>query len=199
MNILSFRKILPTTFVVIACGAAVVLLVNNQHAPAPLRFGTLTLQSVMNVMAGLFIVALLAERAIEVLVSVVRDTSAQTLQSQVNAAAAAVAGAPVPAAALQDNLRAAQARLDAYRNNTKMFAACASLVLGLAAAGAGVRGLHGLFDPLPASRWFQGVDVIVTGATIAGGADGIHQMVNSILDLFNMISAQANNKTAQAA
>lgn len=66
-----------------------------------------------------------------------------------------------------------------------------AMVLGVLAAIVGARALGPFVDPSQLaegvvwggqSAWFAGVDVLITGALLAGGADGIHQIVNRFLE-----------------
>ena len=62
------------------------------------------------------------------------------------------------------------------------------MALGVLAALVGVRALGpfievGEFQGTQ-GQWFAGVDVLITGALLAGGADGLHTIVEKMLDYF---------------
>ena len=74
--------------------------------------------------------------------------------------------------------------LTAHRDGTRCVALLASMVTGVLLASLGLRSLELLVDAdmlaaLPAwqQTGFSAFDVVVTGALIAGGADGIHKVV----------------------
>jgi hypothetical protein len=184
-----------------AIGGTAFLVHKNRVLPA-VGFEKVDLHSVLNLLGGLFVVALMAERAVEVIISVLRDADAQEMQDDINAVTAELAAAKAAVLPVQADidafakvLAAEQKTLGAYRIDTKETSYCISFVLGLALALVGVRGLHGVLAGDPSSGWFKLVDIVVTGAMIAGGSDGIHQMLSAITDCFNMVSKKATAKT----
>jgi hypothetical protein len=198
------RRNLFVSILVLAVAIGGVALLIHQHVvPAAVPFANLDLQTALNVLGGLFVVSLMTERAIEVIISILRDADAQEIDGAIKTITAGLADAnakmPKDQAvidAITLELANAQKTLDAYRIQTKEITYCISFSLGVAMAMVGVRGLHGLLQTGPASGWFSLVDIVVTGAVIAGGSDGIHQMINAILDVFSMVSNQAAKKSA---
>ena len=88
--------------------------------------------------------------------------------------------------------QAAQAALAAYRAVTKEIALCIGFVLGLFVSLAGVRALSSIVNSVPADNWlFPIADIILTGAIIAGGSDGVHQMVNVFTNFLSLASDKA--------
>jgi hypothetical protein len=152
------------------------------NSPAPVVFMPVTPQSFIGTMSWLFVVALFAERAVEVIISVLRDAGASPLELQCDAAQEKVdeqIRANPGAVADLTAVHGAQAALAEYRSATKELALCISFVLGLFVSLAGVRALESIVTAVPAANWlFPIADIILTGAVIAGGSDGVHQMVN---------------------
>jgi hypothetical protein len=206
MKIISgFRNILSSTVVLGLAIVSVGILVKRHAEPSPVPFSEFDVHVVLNVLGGLFVVALMTERAVEVIISVLRDADAQVLSSAINATTANLTAAKleVPPVQVEINglealLAQQQKTLDDYRIDTRETTYCISFTLGVAMALVGVRGLHGLLGSAPVSGWFSLVDILVTGAVIAGGSDGIHQMVTAVLDFFNMLSSTSAKKTADA-
>jgi hypothetical protein len=102
------------------------------------------------------------------------------------AAAAAQLSSQAATAAVADASTAAVAITD-YCGLTKQYAYAVSLLLGILVAYSGVRGLENLCaeNALKAVGWgqklmFETVDVILSGAVMAGGANGIHSIVNLV-------------------
>jgi hypothetical protein len=121
-----------------------------------------------------------------------------TLTATMTAAAATAATLdPALKQAAQDSTDAAhQATADAssadatitsYRAVTKQYAYAISLLLGIFVAYCGVRGLADLCGTHAFSNAHDGqklvfdiVDVVLTAAVLAGGANGIHSIVNAV-------------------
>lgn len=196
------RNLFVSVLVLAVAIGGVALLIHQHVVPTAVPFANLDLQTALNVLGGLFVVSLMTERAMEVIISILRDADAQEIDGAIKTIAASLADAnakmPKDQAAIDGitvELTKAQKDLDAYRIQTKEITYCISFSLGLAMALVGVRGLHGLLQTGPASGWFTLVDIAVTGAVIAGGSDGIHQMINAVLDVFSMVSTQAAKKS----
>lgn len=139
----------------------------------------------MKVMAPLILTAGFIERAVEVLISPWRDARANKLSKNLELAQAATP--PVP-----DKVSDASDALRQYKGKTQQYAFIASLTLGLAAAFVGLRSLWPLLD---ASKFgsasstqrncFEVVDVVLSAVLLAGGADGIHSVVNAFTGYFD--------------
>jgi hypothetical protein len=167
----------------------------------------------MSKISPLILAAAFIERAVEVLISPWRDTDAAKLQTAVNVAKAtatasvAVAGEmpvgiPEPAA-----IQTVQAKADSlhdYRGKTRLYAFLASFILGFAVALAGLRTLEQMLDPsidltkllltLPRQvGFFYIVDVVLTAALLAGGAAGIHSVVDAFTSFFDASAKKADN------
>jgi hypothetical protein len=169
--------------IVMAVAALIVISIDGKR-PDAVSFKVITRDSLFGTLSWLFVVALFIERAVEVIVSTLRDAGADPLQhdidiaqEKIDAQAVATPGA-IP---YLDQLHAAQRRLLVYRCDTKELAHCVSFILGLFVSLAGVRALGSIVDTVPSENWlFPTADIIITGAVLAGGTDAIHQMMNVI-------------------
>jgi hypothetical protein len=206
--VFGFRNLLSSLAVLGAATIVVALLVHHRAVPPTVPFQSFDVHVAVNVLGGLFMVALMMERAVEVIISVLRDADAEVLTSAIAATTAALAdarlGLPDSATkldALTVLLSAEKKALDGYRINTREITYCISFTLGVALALVGVRGLVGLLalPPGPVGGWFQLADILLTGAVIAGGSDGIHKMVKAVLDCFSLVSTTMTKRSANVA
>ncbi len=153
-------------------------------------------------MSPLLLAAAFIERAVEVLVSPWRDTEASKRQAALDQAKAAAVPDP-------NAIKAASDSLDEYRGQTQHYALLVSLLLGSVAAMSGVRGLWPLLNStqvtpagtLAAVNWqqqfvFHVVDVVLSAAMLAGGADGIHSMTSALTSYLNATGEKARQSAA---
>jgi hypothetical protein len=155
--------------------------------PAPL---TLPAMQIATLLSPLILVAAFIERAVEIIVSPMRDPGATPLRSRL---AAEQAMTPPDSQAVAD----AQKALADYQGVTQQYALSAAFVLGLLAAFVGVRAL-GVFLPTPHDAFkgaqltaFTTYDVFLTAALLAGGASGLHSPINAFTSYFD--SKASNN------
>ena len=145
-------------------------------------------------LAPLAFAAAVVERAVEILVSPWRDAGA----SKLDKAVAAIKARPAdPATSTQNatDLKQASDALDEYRGDTQRYAFAVSLMLSVLVSIAGVRALAPFVDSAKlndlkliteAQRlFFLAVDVALSAALLAGGADGIHSVMNAITSFFD--------------
>ena len=161
---------------------------------------------VIQLLTILFVVALLAERALEVFVGTWRSAGANQHELNVTMAQEKVtrlqAGSRPDArglsgarTALEDAKRAERQ----YRCATRMRALWIGLMLGLLVAGVGLRALQTLIDPAlnawstTQSAAFHLVDVVLTGGVIAGGSEGIHRIVTVFDNFMNATGKRAKD------
>ena len=214
-----------TTFIVTAVllavvGALVVYPVWANQAPPPVGFKPLTPQAFAGLIGWLFVVALFIERAVEVVVMVFRDQQADQLdeaeehavrvvKTAIKKAAALVgdnAVAPPDKKAAADAVEALRPALVAarenklvYRAQTKEFALLVSFVFSVFVSLAGVRALHGLLlDATPTGNLFTVADIVVTGAMLAGGSEGVHRMANAFTSFMDGVSARGDQAQRKA-
>lgn len=167
----------------------------KDRAPAAVPFQQIPTQALLGTFTSLFLVAVFIERAVEVIVMVLRDAEADVRQGEVDAEQGRLdeAGKAAPMTPLNlDALHAAQKSLADYRAETKEIALCVSFVLGIAVSLAGVRAFASIVNALPAGNWlFPIVDVVVTGAVLAGGSEGVHKMVNVFSNFMEALADRA--------
>jgi len=155
---------------------------------------TIKVSDLAGLLAPLAFAATVVERAVEILVSPWRDTGASKLEKAV----AAINARPVdPATSTQNaaELKQASDALDEYRGDTQRYAFAVSLTLSVLVSIAGVRALGPFVDAprlndpkvtTEAQRlFFLAVDVALSAALLAGGADGIHSVVNAVTSFFD--------------
>lgn len=129
------------------------------------------------------------------------------------AVAAAVGVAPAPGAppvvvvtdpAAIQTVQAKADDLHDYRGATRLYAFMASLILGFAVALAGLRTLEQMLAPsvdltklvqtLPRQiGFFYIVDVVLTATLLAGGAAGIHSVVDAFTSFFDASAKKSDN------
>jgi len=163
-------------------------------------------RNLLNVMAPLMLTAGFVERAVEVIISPWRDADANKLTQalavlQAASAASLASGDAVGASGTADRIKEASEQLADYKGKTQQYAFMASLTLSIAAASVGVRALWPLLYMNAKSGFEQAghaqqgtflvVDVILSAALLAGGADGIHAVINSFTTFFNTTAQKA--------
>lgn len=155
---------------------------------------TVKVADLAGLLAPLAFASAVVERAVEILVSPWRDEGANKLEMAVSAIKARPAD---PATSTQDGaaLKLASDALDEYRGDTQRYAFAVSLLLSVLVSIAGVRALGPFVDSVKpgdskftndAQRFFfLAVDVALSAALLAGGADGIHSVMNAITSFFD--------------
>jgi hypothetical protein len=106
-----------------------------------------------------------------------------------------------PASTLAERIKVVSEELADYKAITQQYAFAVSITLSLAAAAVGVRTLWPLLDKTITPGFEQTthaqqgafllIDVILTAALLAGGADGIHSVVNSFTTFFDTTAQKA--------
>jgi hypothetical protein len=180
--------------------------------------------NILNVMAPLLLTAGFIERSVEVIVSPWRDAEATKLgraltllQMPATPPPAPPAGgaagmppvAPAGPSGTPEQINAASEKFAEYKGKTQQYAFMTSLTLSLAAASVGVRALWPLLDIKAKSGFEQAdpkqrgafliVDVVLTAALLAGGADGIHAVINSFTTFFNTTAQKAQQSADKPA
>jgi hypothetical protein len=155
---------------------------------------TVKVSDLAGLLAPLAFAATVVERSVEILVSPWRDAGA----SKLDKAVLAVRARPVDPAANAQNaadLKLASDALDEYRGDTQGYAFAVSLVLSVLVSIAGVRALGPFADSVKLNDpkvttddqrlFFLAVDVALSAALLAGGADGIHSVMSAITNFFD--------------
>jgi len=193
-----------TTGLLVAVGAFVVYPVWSNQAPLPVDFKPLTPQAFAGLIGWLFVVALFVERTVEVVVMIFRDQQADQLdEAEENAARdftnATKKGAADAVEAARQALATARQNKLVYRAETKEIALLIGFVFGVFVSLAGVRALHGLLlDATPTGNLFTAADIVVTGAMLAGGSEGIHRMANAFTSFMDGVSARGDQAQRKA-
>jgi hypothetical protein len=180
---------------------------------------------VLSKLTPLLLAATFIERAVEVIVSPWRDAGANKLAGHkrammkqtvgrvqggvAGAEAGGVGGALVGAAVgATVDLQAVTEADDAFQNykgQTQQYAFAVSLTLSLAAAFVGVRVLwpfvdqpHFDHDLGKNQQWmFLVVDFLLSVVLLAGGADGIHSVINAFTSFFNATAEKSQQQAGQ--
>ena len=147
--------------------ATVVVAIVVARNPTLVRFWPFTPAEFVQAVTPLFLVALFVERAMEIIVSGLYGEEEASLKERLK-------GDPTLPAKLVEQKAA-----------TRRVAFGGALVFGITIAAIGVRGLELFVDPAvfktlsdTQQTVFRTVDVLVTGALIAGGADALHKLVS---------------------
>ena len=155
--------------------------------------------NIASLLAPLVFAAAIIERAVEILVSPWRDAQASKLERIVSAIEARSPD-PVTSAQNAAELKAASDALDEYRGETQKYAFGVSLALSILAAMVGVRALDPFLDNAKFHAtshsqqiYFLSLDVALSAALLAGGADGIHSVVNSVTSFFDAASQKGKS------
>jgi hypothetical protein len=176
-------------------------------APAPVVLKEFGAADVAQLITILFVVALLAERALEIFVGTWRGATATQHELTLRVLTQEVARLgqlpPAEASGLAETraaLEKAKRQEQQYRCTTRQVALWAGLGLGLLVSGVGLRALETLIDPA-LSGWsasqgaaFRLVDVVLTGGVIAGGSEGIHRIATVFDNFMNATAKRAKGE-----
>jgi hypothetical protein len=163
------------------------------------------LEDLAGTLAPLAFASAVVERAVEILVSPWRDAEASKLERVV----AGIKARPVDSATNAQNaadLQATSDALDEYRGQTQRYAFGVSLTLSVLVSIAGVRALGAFADtqiletvaatPRGQHMFFICIDVALSAALLAGGADGIHSVVNAVTSFFDATAAKLSSSSS---
>ena len=174
---------------------AAVVLVYKSHMGV-IHFRNFSPGDLAQQLTPLLLVAVFIERSLEVFLTVWRGGRATTLQRDVEKATALADNDPSKV----EKLHAAKDALANYKFSTQQIAFPLALVLGMLICALGIRGLGTLVDwSLPSNavvldyqrKWFNVMDVLLTGALVGGGSDFVHQVITTITDLMDATSQKA--------
>jgi hypothetical protein len=151
--------------------------------PQSVQFWEFKQEDIVRLFTQLILVALIIERALEVILTPWRGPEAERMR------AAMQHPAQPGIQAAQANLERSKLDLADFKSKTKNLAFKVSFVLGVVVASFGIRTLAPLVEPnafgkLPHLQQvgFAALDVLLTGALLSGGADGLHQVLSLFLD-----------------
>jgi hypothetical protein len=155
---------------------------------------SVSVQDIPNLLGPIAFAAAVVERSVEILISPWRDAGANKLENQIAAIKKRQTTDP---AALQSNaleLQQTSDQLEEYRAQTQRYAFVVSFLLSIMASISGFRALEpflGGIALVPANTkplqpgFFYFVDILLSATVMAGGADGIHSIVNAITSFFD--------------
>jgi hypothetical protein len=181
------KRVVQVTWV--ASGVSLVFLAyvwGQTLGTAPLHYQDSALQNMANVMAPLIAIALFIERAVEVVISSWRNEGAQHLKATAD-------NATDPVSKVN-----AQRALEVYRDQTQMLSFITSVTISAVAAMAGVRAIAPLVQDAPTTGVFYAFDIVVTALLLAGGADGLHQIVTTFTDYLDATKSKMNTSPSNA-
>ena len=150
--------------------------------PSLIRFWPFTAGEVVQLLTPLFLIALFIERALEVFLTVWRAGGSANVELEVRHFRKLSDKNP---ATHSSDLLNSERLLSAYKAETQKIAFICGIAFGIVVSAFGVRSIELFVDPdvfrsLPGIQrsLFNVVDVILTGALLGGGADGMHKLVS---------------------
>jgi hypothetical protein len=176
------RPAMGTIIYVIAILAVILAILGITFAYEPqlvtLNEGTIT--NIVSTLGLLAFIALIVERATEVIVAAWREPgrAARAVRIPRHPDSSETLGQPVERTAIE-------ADLAHFKNGTLRIALLVGLAAGLAVSLIGIRTLEpivhqGVLSDLAAqARWFRMVDVLLTGLAISGGSQAFHKAFNA--------------------
>ncbi len=149
--------------------------------PIGVPFWQLNAYDVTVLFGLLSLVALVIERSVEVIMAAWRGPQKKTLENAIIAAMNLLPKSQV-------DLDKAKADKEQFSAETRSLTLLTSLVLGILVGVLGLRVLQPLVDPVVFKSmsttqisFFTAVDAFLTGALLGGGADGIHNILDTFL------------------
>lgn len=144
----------------------------------------------------------IVERGVEILISPWRDSGAAKLEKAVATIKASPAN-PATADADAAALKTATDALDEYRGETQLHAFSVSMALSVLVSLAGIRALGPFMDvkALAAAHsqqvaFLRFIDVGLTATLLAGGATGVHSVLNAVTSFFDATADKASKPAA---
>lgn len=195
------KKWVTLYFLILGGLAVLAFYTATQNVTLP--FLPVTGESIVDLLAPLFVISLFLERAQEVIVSSWRGFARQQKQNLIeektNAREIAI-GKPDAEAAqdLTNEILEAKHDLFDFRTKTSRMSFLLGLGVGILIAIVGVRILLPLVDIAGLGidsmqlKIFTFIDVLLTGAVLGGGSDGIHKLIVVITDFLESTRIQIN-------
>ena len=159
--------------------AAICMVLTLWTTPMSLKVD-LTMEALLALFAKLIAIALFVERTVEVLLTPWRGLESHRMTARVKQAKAKAEKEEMDSVALSN----AQEELTEFKDHTRRIAFLMALALGMTISAFGFRGLEFFVDPKSIHEHsvqltaFRVLDVLLTGALLAGKADGLHRMVS---------------------
>jgi hypothetical protein len=169
----------------------VALAIAGAKFSTPYSLESITIDSIVERLAPVVMIALFVERAQEVFISAWRDIEKWNLERT-------VAKAKAKAAPVAEEIEAAEQQLDKHQCETRRIAFAAGVIMGTVISALGVRVVQPLIQ-LPSNGQqlvlFNLVDVLLTAGLIGGGSDGIHKVVSVFTDFLDVTRQKINAST----
>jgi hypothetical protein len=166
---------------------ALCVVLTYAFVPGLIRFWPFTAAEFLQLVAPLLLVSLIIERTLEVFVTAWRGGEAARIELRVRL----------------KKTKDAEARgveeqeLTTYKSQTQRIAFLAGCTLGVVVSALGIRALELFVDPAVFNSLssvqrglFNAVDVVLTGALIGGGSDGLHKLVSVFTDFLDKTRAK---------
>lgn len=173
----------------LVCGGLAIVLHWGQFSALTFKDLSIMDGALTSILTSLFVVAVFAERSVEVVLISGRTPGRQQIEEQIKRLQAKGGDDVVSLRRLAEE----QERLDAYRLDTARQAHCLSFAFGVMISLVGVRALSGLVDESglegAQKTVFALVDVIVTGGVIGGGSAVVDKIGRKIRQAFDLNSA----------
>ncbi len=159
--------------------------VNPQSAPLKT---SLTLADIMAALGAIFIIVLLVERLTEIVISIWRQSAADSLKQEIES----LAKDPKKASELLERSK----RLATYQADTKSIALLVGFSISVVVCAAGIGLLDAIVDVSRGPKQFlRGVDIVLTSGLIAGGSDGFHKFVSALDTFFTESKKRMEGRT----
>lgn len=170
------NKIRKIGAVVILALAVVMVIASYQQQSVSIR-SDVTMQTILGVLGGLFILVLLIERTTEILVSIGRMERTESLKQEQEMLSRD--------AQKTIELEKKSQELIIYQAETKQFALLVGFSISVLMCSGGVGVLSAIVAmPEPAPPFMRGIDIVLTSGLLAGGSDSFHQFVRAIESFF---------------
>ncbi len=154
----------------------VILVFSFNPQSAPVRTD-LTYQNLLAALGGIFVIVLLVERVTEIVISIWRQTEADSIKKDVEMLAADTTQVVAH--------REKATELAKFQAETKSIALSCGLAISVIVCAAGVGLLETILVTANGNENFlRGVDILLTSGLIAGGSDGFHQFTSALEKFF---------------
>jgi hypothetical protein len=178
---------------IVIAAAGIVLSVWRE--PGLIRFWPFSAGEFVQLITPLVLVALFIERALEVFLTAWRGKGSANIGLEIKNAKSRLAQGEAGA---KTDLQNSERTHTDYKSDTQRVAFLAALALGIVVSALGVRGLSLFVDPaafkeLSSSQrtWFNAIDVLLTGALLGGGSEGLHKLVTVFTNFMDTAAKKA--------
>ena len=167
------------------------------------------MSKVWPLLGSLFVIALFMERAIDVFLSAFRAGGADMLDLKISIRQKELSGVDRlsdPGKKISAELENLLTERSLYRVHSRQWAQWGGLLLGLLVAFIGFHALESLVDPEYVNlmkstshyRFFIAVDVLLTGALLAGGSNALNQIMKVYSEVTSTATEVTRAKKKQA-